>query len=117
LISVYSRVSRCRRERHVIAAREVIVKAKRVKPSLTIVNAFLQRRRVIGEFPESREEGGAILERIRALQTSEFRSPAFQRRRGLRSTRPRRVQDVTEGGVIAFREVGGLHHRYERRVA
>lgn len=24
---------------------------------------------------------------------------------------------VTEGDVIAFREVGGLHHRYERRVA
>ena len=30
---------------------------------------------------------------------------------------PRRVQDVTEGDVIAFREVGGLHHRYERRAA
>jgi transposase InsO family protein len=28
---------------------------------------------------------------------------------------PRRVQGVTEGNVIAFREVGGLHHRYERR--
>ena len=30
---------------------------------------------------------------------------------------PRRVQRVTEGDVIAFREVGGLHHRYERRAA
>jgi putative transposase len=30
---------------------------------------------------------------------------------------PRRVQAVTEGEVIAFREVGGLHHRYERRAA
>jgi putative transposase len=30
---------------------------------------------------------------------------------------PRRVQGVTEGEVIAFREVGGLHHRYERRAA
>jgi len=30
---------------------------------------------------------------------------------------PRRVQDVTEGDVIAFPEVGGLHHRYERRAA
>jgi putative transposase len=30
---------------------------------------------------------------------------------------PRRVQNVTEGDVIAFREVGGLHHRYERRAA
>ena len=30
---------------------------------------------------------------------------------------PRRVQSVTEGDVIAFREVGGLHHRYERRAA
>jgi transposase InsO family protein len=29
----------------------------------------------------------------------------------------RRVQDVTEGNVVAFREVGGLHHRYERRAA
>ena len=29
----------------------------------------------------------------------------------------RRVQGVTEGDVIAFREVGGLHHRYERRAA
>jgi len=27
------------------------------------------------------------------------------------------VQSVTEGDVIAFREVGGLHHRYERRAA
>ena len=30
---------------------------------------------------------------------------------------PRRVQGVTEGEVIAFPEVGGLHHRYERRAA
>ena len=30
---------------------------------------------------------------------------------------PRRVQGVTEGDVIAIREVGGLHHRYERRAA
>jgi putative transposase len=30
---------------------------------------------------------------------------------------PRRVQDVSEGEVIAFPEVGGLHHRYERRAA
>jgi hypothetical protein len=30
---------------------------------------------------------------------------------------PRRVQGVTEGDVIGFREVGGLHHRYERRAA
>jgi putative transposase len=30
---------------------------------------------------------------------------------------PRRVQAVTEGDVIAFQEVGGLHHRYERRAA
>jgi transposase InsO family protein len=30
---------------------------------------------------------------------------------------PRRVQGVTEGDVIALREVGGLHHRYERRAA
>jgi putative transposase len=29
----------------------------------------------------------------------------------------RDVQGVTEGDVIAFREVGGLHHRYERRAA
>src|SRR2546425_11261518 len=27
---------------------------------------------------------------------------------------PRRVQGVTEGDVIVIREVGGLHHRYER---
>ena len=30
---------------------------------------------------------------------------------------PRRVQHVGEGAVIAFPEVGGLHHRYERRAA
>jgi putative transposase len=30
---------------------------------------------------------------------------------------PRRVQTPTEGHVVAFPEVGGLHHRYERRVA
>jgi putative transposase len=30
---------------------------------------------------------------------------------------PRRVQGPTEGLVLAFPEVGGLHHRYERRAA
>jgi transposase InsO family protein len=30
---------------------------------------------------------------------------------------PRRVQGVSEGDVIEFPEVGGLHHRYERRAA
>jgi putative transposase len=30
---------------------------------------------------------------------------------------PRRVQGVNEGNVIAIREVGGLHRRYERRAA
>jgi putative transposase len=29
---------------------------------------------------------------------------------------PRRVPAVTDGDVIAVREVGGLHHRYERRL-
>jgi transposase InsO family protein len=30
---------------------------------------------------------------------------------------PRRIQTPTEGRVVAFSEVGGLHHRYERRAA
>jgi putative transposase len=30
---------------------------------------------------------------------------------------PRRVQDIAEGNVVVFAEVGGLHHRYERRAA
>jgi hypothetical protein len=30
---------------------------------------------------------------------------------------PRRVHALTEGPVVAFAEVGGLHHRYERRAA
>jgi transposase InsO family protein len=30
---------------------------------------------------------------------------------------PRRVYAPTEGGVVAFAGVGGLHHRYERRAA
>jgi hypothetical protein len=29
--------------------------------------------------------------------------------------RPRRVQFPSEGNIMAFPEVGGLHHRYERR--
>ena len=29
----------------------------------------------------------------------------------------RRIQTPPEGPVVAFREVGGLHHRYERRAA
>ena len=30
---------------------------------------------------------------------------------------PRPVQAITEGDVVAFPELGGLHHRYERRAA
>lgn len=30
---------------------------------------------------------------------------------------PRRVHAITEGALIATPEVGGLHHRYERRAA
>jgi putative transposase len=33
------------------------------------------------------------------------------------SPTPRRTQVPAEGRVVAFAEVGGLHHRYERRVA
>jgi putative transposase len=33
------------------------------------------------------------------------------------SPTPRRIQAPTEGRVVAFAEVGGLHHRYERRAA
>lgn len=31
--------------------------------------------------------------------------------------RPRRVQPPAEGKIVAFPEVGGIHHRYERRAA
>ena len=30
---------------------------------------------------------------------------------------PRRIQPASAGAIIAFPEVGGLHHRYERRAA
>jgi transposase InsO family protein len=30
---------------------------------------------------------------------------------------PRRIQPPSAGGIVAFPEVGGLHHRYERRAA
>jgi hypothetical protein len=31
--------------------------------------------------------------------------------------RPRPIQSPSAGNIIAFPEVGGLHHRYERRAA
>jgi hypothetical protein len=31
--------------------------------------------------------------------------------------RPRLIQSPSSGNIIAFPEVGGLHHRYERRAA
>jgi hypothetical protein len=30
---------------------------------------------------------------------------------------PRRVMPPNDGNIVAIAEVGGLHHRYERRVA
>jgi len=30
---------------------------------------------------------------------------------------PRRVQPTRDGKIVAFPEVGGLHHRYERLAA
>jgi putative transposase len=30
---------------------------------------------------------------------------------------PRRIQPPSAGEIVAFPEVGGLHHRYERRAA
>jgi putative transposase len=33
------------------------------------------------------------------------------------SPTPRGIQAPTEGRVVAFAEVGGLHHRYERGAA
>ena len=32
-------------------------------------------------------------------------------------SQPRRIQPPSAGKIIAFPEVGGLHHRYERRAA
>jgi putative transposase len=32
-------------------------------------------------------------------------------------SRPRPIQSQSAGNIIAFLEVGGLHHRYERRAA
>jgi hypothetical protein len=41
----------------------------------------------------------------------------FEVTAGRRAPTPRRVQGIAEGDVIAFPEVGGLHHHYERRTA
>ena len=45
-------------------------------------------------------------------------SPAWASQRSSKDAlTTRRVQTPTEGPVVAFPEVGGLHHRYERRAA
>ena len=36
---------------------------------------------------------------------------------GKEAPEPRRVQPPEEGKIVALPEVGGLHHRYERRAA
>jgi hypothetical protein len=61
--------------------------AQRVKPLLTIIDTSAQGWEVVPDFLESGRQGGAILNGLLALQTSEFYSATLERRRGLRSSR------------------------------
>ena len=86
----------------------------------------MARRRMIIEMKhssnlESAARGAAAMaapEMTDAVGKSAVRSPTHGYIQGnlalaKDTPMPRRVQGVTEGDVIAFREVGGLHHRYE----
>ena len=58
---------------------------------------------------------------LRRVLSSVFSISSQEPERISRSTRivrePRRIQPPSAGKIIAFPEVGGLHHRYERRAA
>ena len=57
------------------------------------------------------------LRRVLARYVSYYHDSRTHRSLAKDAPTPRRVQDITEGDVMAFPEVGGLHHRYERRAA
>jgi putative transposase len=57
------------------------------------------------------------LRRVLARYVSYYHHSRTHLSLGKDAPTPRRVQDITEGDVMAFPEVGGLHDRYERRAA
>jgi transposase InsO family protein len=57
------------------------------------------------------------LRRLLARYVSYYHGARTHLSLGKDAPTPRRVHAPTEGRVVAFAEVGGLHHRYERRAA
>jgi hypothetical protein len=75
-----------------------------------------RRRDVRRNEPED-HRSQAHLRRVLAAYLAYYHRARTHLSLGKDAPAPRRIQTPTEGRVVVFSEVGGLHHRYERRAA